>query len=104
MKIRRGGARTGPPGSLAPPPAGNVGAGLLNGEQRFFEPQSLASQELPHRIVRDLDLACGRFGLQAMKRQMGVWPSRSMMNVRCGSRTRLQCPPILPGATKPVAR
>jgi hypothetical protein len=27
-----------------------------------------------------------------------------MMNARCGSRTRLRCPPILPGATEPVAR
>src|ERR1700722_17614788 len=36
----------------------------------FFEPQSLASQELPHRIVRDLDPACGQFSFQAMQRQM----------------------------------
>ena len=42
----------------------------LNGEQRFFKPQSLAAQELPHRIVRDLDPACGQFGFEAMQRQM----------------------------------
>jgi hypothetical protein len=58
------------PGSPAPPPAGDVGAGLLNGEQRFFEARSLAAQELPHRIVRDLDPAVGQLGFQAMKRQM----------------------------------
>ena len=34
----------------------------------------------------------------------GVWPIRSRMKARCGSSTGLRCPPILPGATEPVAR
>ena len=34
----------------------------------------------------------------------GVWPIRSRTKARCGSSTRLRCPPTLPGATEPVAR
>jgi hypothetical protein len=33
----------------------------------------------------------------------GVWPSRSMMNARCGASTGLRYPPNSPGATEPVA-
>ena len=51
-------------------PAGDVGAGLLKGEQRFFEPQPLASQEQPNRIVRDLDPARRKLVLQGVQREM----------------------------------
>src|SRR6187200_1552741 len=36
----------------------------------FFEPQSLAPQEQPDRVVRDLHPAIRQFVLQTMKRQM----------------------------------
>lgn len=42
------------PRAPSPPPTGDVGAGLLKAEQRFFEAQPLAAKEQPHRIVRDL--------------------------------------------------
>lgn len=32
----------------------------------FFEPQTLAPQEVPYRVVRDLHTACGKFVLQAV--------------------------------------
>lgn len=42
------------PGTPALTALRNVGAGLLKGEHRFFEPQPLAPQEPPKRIVREL--------------------------------------------------
>ena len=50
--------------------AGDIGAGLLRGEQRFLEAQALAADELPDRVVGDGDASRGEFGLQC--------------NVRCG--------------------
>jgi hypothetical protein len=42
------------PGSPALPPVRDVGAGLLKGEQCFFEPQALTPHEQPDCIVRTL--------------------------------------------------
>lgn len=41
------------PGSPSLTPAGNVSAAPAQGRTAFFEPQPLAPQELPYRVVRD---------------------------------------------------
>ena len=70
----------------------------------FFEPQSLAPQEQPDRIVRDADPTRGEFVLQPVQRQMGrltdPFQDKGAMRIEQG----LRCPPILPGLTEPVAR
>lgn len=58
------------PRSPAPTSAQDVGAPLLKGEQCFFEPQSLAPQEQPDRIMPDLDPARGQFVLELVQRHV----------------------------------
>lgn len=70
--------------------------GLLKGQQRFFEPQPFAPQELPHpcpatpsprgRPVPPSSICSGR---------RGVFLIRSSMNAQCGSSTLLRWSPIL---------
>ena len=48
----------------------DVGAACSRANSVFFEPQSLAPQEQPYRIVPDLDPARGQLILQPMQRHM----------------------------------
>ena len=62
--------RTVLPGLPAPTVAGDIRPRLFNGELRFFEAQSFAAREHPHRVVRYRDPPRRQFVLEAMQRQM----------------------------------
>ncbi len=90
--------------ALAPPR--DVGTSLLRANS-VFEPQPLAAQELPHRVMRDFHAARRKGGLQPVQRQ--VWrPVDLLHNERpvrlqntlavaahLGRRDRTRCPVAL---------
>ena len=75
--------------------------------ERFRRKVEAGARFAMTQIVFDLgylERFLDRIGGSPIPLLVGVWPIRSTMNSRCGSRSRLRCPPILAGATDPVAR
>jgi hypothetical protein len=85
---------------LSAPPR-HVATIALAGHHAFFEAELLGVQEVPHRVVIDLQAASGKLGNEPAYGEIAALdPLRQPDRVLPGNRLR---PPIWPGATLPVS-
>jgi len=91
-------------GQPALPSPRDVGARPFKREQLFFNRRPSRCRNIQTALCETLTPRAASSSFRPCSVRCGVWPIRSMMNPRCGSRIGLRCPPILPGATEPVAR
>ena len=106
MKTRRRGSRSALPRSPALAVGGRRPGRPAQGRTVFFLKRSPSRRRNIHTaLCETVTPRAPQFVFQRdAASRCGVCLIRSTMNARCGSFTGLRCPPILPGATEPVAR